>query len=110
MYARTRIAASTLTAALLAAGLALAGPAAAADGDPQTPALVAVPSPDEVLYEGPVNDLLMPVGDVLELVDPTGVEERQGEDETLTAPAGEDNVTEIPTERPKPAKKRPGRR
>lgn len=109
MYARTRIAASTLTAvALLAAGLALAGSAAAADGDPQPPALVAVPNPEEVLYEGPVNDLLVPVGDVLEAVDPTGVEERDGEDEALTAPAGQQDRTEIPT--PAQGKKRPGKR
>lgn len=89
MNARTRFAA-TLTAALLAAGSALAGPAAADD----------YPSLDEIMYEGPVNDALMPVGDVLELVDPTGLDEQEGEDEVLTAPAGQDDAAELDTAPP----------
>lgn len=97
---RTRVAGSTLTAALLAAGLALAGPAGASTS----------PSLDEILYEGPVNELLMPVGDVFELVDPTAADEQHGTDEALTAPAGEGNVTEIPAPEPPAKKKRHAKR
>jgi hypothetical protein len=35
-----------------------------------------------------MNETLMPVGEVLEAVDPASAEERQGEDETLSASAG----------------------
>lgn len=96
MSARTRIriAVGTLTAAtLFGAGIALAGSTAAAD---ETTA----PSLDEIMYEGPVNDLLMPVGDVIDLVDPAGVEEQQGEDETLTAPASQEPTAAVPTDPP----------
>ncbi|MGQ0842788.1 MAG: hypothetical protein ACT4QF_01515 [Sporichthyaceae bacterium] len=65
---------------------------------------------EEILYEGPVNDALMPVGDVLELVDPTGAEERQGEDDALSAPAGQDDAAELSTEKPKQANGKPGKR
>ncbi|MGQ0843415.1 MAG: hypothetical protein ACT4QF_04710 [Sporichthyaceae bacterium] len=91
---------STLTAVLLTAGIALAGPARAADD---------YPSFDEVLYERPVNDALMPIGDVLDVVDPTGVEEQEGESEVVL-PAGEDDVAEFETAPPAKKIKRPAKR
>lgn len=56
-----------------------------------------------------LNETLMPVGDVLEAVDPAGVEEHDGEDEAFTAPAGQPDRAELTPPAPS-KKKRPGKR
>lgn len=110
MTVRTRPA-LTITAAVLLGGVVLANPAAAAEEEGPDALLSVV---DEVLAtavpnEGPRNDMLMPVGEVLDVVDPAGVEQ-EGENEALAAPAGQDDVAEIPVAEPPAKKKRHGKR